>query len=263
MAPDMTILFYTANLISEQFAEVVRGELVSAIDGRYPIVCVSHAPMAFGDERIVIGQVEPDEENFKEEYLILENNDDDERTIDITGWKIETKKTSIIIPPAVEKLKYPFTAKDNSDIKLPYQGEAVISFGAAPQGVNFQTNLCAGYLAQGNEFFPSLDNDCPQPEESEYSALKKACRDFIDDLNQCEIPDYTSDSDVGADSQCTGFLNDTFGYQDCYDEHNQEVDFFSGDWRIFLNKSEDILDDESETIILKDKSGQVVDRYSY
>src|SRR3990167_3540221 len=58
MAPDMTILFYTANLISEQFAEVVRGELVSAIDGRYPIVCVSHAPMAFGDERIVIGQVE-------------------------------------------------------------------------------------------------------------------------------------------------------------------------------------------------------------
>jgi len=213
--------------------------------------------------RVVINRVEPDEDTFRQDYLVLENNDRDGGLIDITGWKIESKKDDVVIPQAVKKLKYPFSVKDSSDISLPYRGKVVISFGAGSQGVNFQTNLCAGYLAQNAEFFPSLNKDCPLPKESEYSYLKDACRNFIQDLNRCELPDYGGDFSVSADSQCTDFLNDNFNYQGCYDKHNQEVDFFDGEWRVFLNKSEDVLNNDSDTIILKDRNGQIVDRYVY
>ena len=213
--------------------------------------------------QVAIDRVDPDRDDFRQDYLILRNDDKDERIINLTGWKIETKKTTIVIPQAIEKLKPIFSAQDSSDINLPYDGEVIISFGASPYGVNFQTNLCSGYQAQNYEFFPSLDSDCPQPEEADYSGFKKTCCDFIENLDQCKIPNYGNNFDVSVDSQCTNFLNDNFNYQGCYNDHSQEVDFFDNEWRVFLNKSEDILDNDSETIILKDKSGQVVDIYSY
>ncbi len=212
-------------------------------------------------DKVRISRVRPNESDFKKDYLTLENIKDE--IINLTGWKIETKKGDIVIPQAVKKLKTPFSESSNSDIELGYRDKIIISSDLSPKGVNFQTNKCTGYFCQDSEFYPSLDKDCPDLEESEYSHLKKDCRDFIDRLGRCEIPDYISNFDIMSDSQCTGFLNETFTYQDCYDEHYQEVDFFEGQWRVFLNRDEDIFENDDDTIILKDKNGAVVDQYSY
>jgi hypothetical protein len=212
-------------------------------------------------QKVEIRNVYAQEDDFENDYLVLRNNDD--QLINITGWTIKTKSGTVTIPQAIERLSYPFSSGDNSDIKLAYKNEIIISVGSSPQGISFRTNKCTGYLDQLSQFEPSLDENCPYLEESAYSHLKKTCRDFIDDLNRCEIPDYSDNWDVSLDSQCTNFLNEKFNYSQCYKDYYQEVNFLEDEWRVFLGKSIDILDNEGDTIILRDKSGLVVDEYSY
>ncbi len=52
---DLTIIYYTANLISEYFSRKVREQLKSAAAGK-PIISVSQFPMSFGDN-LFIGKI--------------------------------------------------------------------------------------------------------------------------------------------------------------------------------------------------------------
>lgn len=54
---DLTVLYYSACHISDYFGAEVRAELVRSLDGRYPIVSVTHQPVDFGDTRIVVGNL--------------------------------------------------------------------------------------------------------------------------------------------------------------------------------------------------------------
>ena len=56
---DLTILYYSANQITERFADVVRTDLLRSTARRFPIISVTHQPVNFGDERIVVGEIEP------------------------------------------------------------------------------------------------------------------------------------------------------------------------------------------------------------
>ena len=212
-------------------------------------------------QKVEIRRVRYKEKDFGDDYIIVRNQNRD--TINITGWIIETDRARITIPQAINRLKHPFSRGDSSDIRLAYREQALISVGPSPRGVSFRTNQCTGYLDQTERFYPSLDEDCSRLDESEYDHLNSACVNFIKRLKRCEIPDYSSSSAVSADSQCTSFLNEKFNYQACYLDHCQEVDFFEKEWRVFLNRSIDVFDDSSDKIILKDRRGLVVDRYSY
>ena len=212
-------------------------------------------------QKVEIRRVYAKKDDFTKDYLMLRNNK--KETVNITGWTIKTKRETITIPQAVAKLGHPFSTSDNSDIKLAYRDEVIISAGLSPQGVNFRTNKCTGYLDQLSQFYPSLDENCPYLEESKYSHLSNACQDFIDGLSRCQIPDYSDDWDVSTDSQCTNFLSEKFNYKQCYQDYHREVDFFKDEWRVCLNKSIDIFDNDGDTIILRDKEGLVVDKYSY
>ncbi|MFH1460854.1 MAG: hypothetical protein ABIF84_00290, partial [Patescibacteria group bacterium] len=174
-------------------------------------------------QKVEIRKVEPDQEDFKNDYLILRNNAREK--IDITDWKIKTEKGDIKISRATARLRTP-SNDDKSRIELNYQDEVIISSNRNANGVNFRVNQCTGYLTQAAEYFPDLDENCPELEKTEYSHLKKACRDFIDDLDRCQLPDYTNNFAVSADSQCTQFLNEHFNYNQCYLDHYQEMDFF-------------------------------------
>lgn len=49
---DLTIIYYTANVISEKFAWNIQYQL-SKVANRYPVISVSHKPIAFGQNIIV------------------------------------------------------------------------------------------------------------------------------------------------------------------------------------------------------------------
>jgi hypothetical protein len=74
-------------------------------------------------------------------------------TIRIDGWTIETKLEKIVIPQAIDKLKYPFSVKDHSILDLSPNEKTVIPVGLSPLGVNFRINQCTGYLARSSSFF--------------------------------------------------------------------------------------------------------------
>ncbi len=213
----------------------------------------------YGD--VEIYDVFYDEGNFKDDYLVLRNRSDE--PVNIDNWTIKTKNETVTIPQAIHKLKHPISANTPTDIVLAPDNEIIISLNISPQGENFRTNKCTGYLDQYEQFYPSLDEDCPEFDESEYSHLKTACRSFIEDLDECEIPNYTDNYEVSYDNTCVAFLNEQFNYEYCYNDHYLEVDFFGDKWRVFLGKSYDILDNESDTVILRDGDGLVVWEYEY
>ena len=55
---DLTIIYITANLAREYFAEKVREQLVKAAkEADFPIISVSQKPMDFGDQNICVGEI--------------------------------------------------------------------------------------------------------------------------------------------------------------------------------------------------------------
>jgi hypothetical protein len=212
--------------------------------------------------KVEIDEVQPEEDNFEQDYLVLRS--DDREIINISGWTIKNKNNeSFTIPRAAEKFNGSAAGSQKIDIILNDGDEVIVSARANTVQGNFRVNKCSGYLGETNDFNPELDIDCPETSESQYSYLKKTCREYIDDLNQCEIPDYSKNFDVAADSQCTAFLNDNFNYSQCFKKYGQDVDFLTDEWRLFMGKTKDFFDDYEDKITLTDSNGLLVDEYSY
>ena len=210
-------------------------------------------------QKVKIRKISVKQANFMDDYIILRNYQDE--TINLTGWTVQTKLASFDIPKAIRK--YDGSSSGNVDIELNEGDDLVISAGPSPIGVDFLTNKCTGYLDQGR-YNPSLDNMCPRPDSSEYSHLIDYCKDFIDDLDTCELPDYSNNTDVGGNSQCTAFLNEKLNYKYCYSQYKNDPDFLDDEWRVFLTRvSSDAFSNVRDTLILYDENGLKVDEYEY
>ena len=59
MSSNLTCLYYTAQRIDPRFGDAVRAELLRSTNNYYPIICVSHGPLAFGDVQIDVGPIAP------------------------------------------------------------------------------------------------------------------------------------------------------------------------------------------------------------
>lgn len=57
MTASLSIIYYTSNRIADGFANAVRDRLLRSAAARFPIICVSHKPIDFGDTRVVVGDV--------------------------------------------------------------------------------------------------------------------------------------------------------------------------------------------------------------
>lgn len=78
---------------------------------------------------------------------------------------------------------------------------------------------------------------------------------------------YGGKSPIGEDNfalnKCWWQVNDQQKYKDCFYEHNQDPDFLTGGWRVYLNRNSEMFNDKDEKISLLDNNGLVVDTYSY
>ena len=212
-------------------------------------------------EKVEIKNVHSNESSSKYDYLSLYNNEDE--TINITGWTLTSNTDTITIPKAIKKLGYPFSSNTETDIELTKGDEVIVSMDIGPSGIDFRTNKCTGYLDQLSQHTPPLEEECPSLNISEYDHLSSVCQSFINGLDSCEIPDYSEDLAVSNDSECVGFLNDKFNYSQCYQDYSKDIDFLLDEWRVFVNKSSDVLGDTTDTLVLRDKDGLLVDKYTY
>ena len=148
----------------------------------------------------------------------------------------------------------------SGDIMLSPGEEAIITSGRSPVGASFRENLCTGYLAERQEFFPPLLNACPSASE-EYARAggnDQECKNYLYRINYCE-----TDTSNDADGACEAFIESNLTYNGCVRAHEQEANFPGVTWRIYLGSRSGLWNDARDTIRLLDENGKIVDVLTY
>lgn len=189
--------------------------------------------------------------------------------INITGWMLRSTQsghqasigTAVLLPSS-----YAATAVKGEDPIVMRPGDkAVISSAHSPIGNSFLINKCSGYFDDFREFYPYINASCPflrnEKMPAAPNALNDACLDFVSSWPMCgnqinNLPEYLS-------HECQVWIADHATYNSCVSLHQPDKDFFSNEWRIFLNRTEPLWKIERENIQLLDSDGKVVDQISY
>lgn len=189
--------------------------------------------------------------------------------INISGWMFRSTKTghqvsigtAVLLPSS-----YASTAVKGEDPIVLRPGDiAIVSSARSPIGNSFLINKCSGYLSQFQTFNPYLNISCPLLRDEKLPAapnnLNDACLNYLNSWPSCgnqlrNLPERLS-------HECQVWIADHANYNSCVSLHQPDADFFSNEWRIFLNRSEPLWKTQRETIQLLDRSGKVVDEVSY
>lgn len=194
------------------------------------------------------------------------SNQSFEPLVNITGWKVKIKRSSFsfYIPKADSSLNYrdllgndPIVLKRGDRVNI-YVGKR------SPIGVDFQENACIGFFRDSFEGYDSLSGygSCPVPDPSSYSDFSVSCRNYLRGLSGCNIPKLTYNQFAG-DTSCRDFIIKNYNYQACTERAKGRADFYSGRWKVYLNHSNEVMDDLNDTLYLYDGTGLLVDTYKY
>lgn len=188
-----------------------------------------------------------------------------EESVDITGWTVKSNKQSFVIPKAVEAYEWG-VAQTDSDIVLKTSHTVNIYSNTSAVGKNLRLNKCIGYLENSFDFSPALTQSCPSPLlRTDYTHLSGQCQSYLLTLTGCkEVSTSMYNSFPGTDegNACRTFLNSiSANYSGCYNKHRWDTDFFSNEWRAWVNQN--ILDSQHDRVRLFDINGQLVDEYYY
>ena len=63
--------------------------------------------------------------------------------------------------------------------------------------------------------------------------------------------------DIGP--ECTAYVTSKINYNTCVDKHRLDSDFYKPEWRVYLNRPEELWDSRREFIKLLDQNKQTID----
>ena len=193
-------------------------------------------------------------------------NSSSESPVNVSGWKVATKRFNFSFEvPRAAALLNPRSA-NNSDPIVLSRGHAVEVFvgKVSPVGANFQENSCVSYLENSFEGYDAVSGygSCAGLDSSSYNRFSLECRSFIRGLNGCRSPNLLYYQFINEPA-CRDFIFENFNYQSCVNRSRSKNDFYSGRWKVYLGRSEEVLDDLNDTVYLYDAQGLLVDSYSY
>lgn len=199
------------------------------------------------------------------EKLSLYNQSSD-RPVDVTGWRVAIRRSnfSFVVPAAANVLDTR-SSVENDRVVLARGHTLDVYFGKrSPVGVNFQENACSAFFRDSFESYDALSSfgSCPPPDPSSYSGFSAACRSFVRGLNACGAPQLGL-YQFANEPSCRDFIIRNFNYAACVSRARSRANFYSGRWRVYLGRSEGVMDDLDDTISLYDNAGLLVDRYEY
>lgn len=239
----------------------------------------------------------------REEYITLTAHRRNPAGINITGWILENgagrklQRVSagtfrqgmagrVAIPEGAPLI---FTGQNPtlSAIILPPRGRAIVTTGSLPNftglsNVSFQINQCSGYLenVSSYNFNPRLSRSCPRANVGPGAeSLENNCFTYLSRLSRCKIPETEPvviregresyvlnnhlDRRTDLSPQCRVYALDYLNYNGCVRHHFTDDNFFTGDWRIYLNQTFQLWDSSREVITLYDNYGRLVDQIKY
>ena len=179
-------------------------------------------------------------------------------SLDITGWQIKANRGDEYIPQAIG-LYDPSGLAAASDIFLQ-NGQSVYLYSSRGY-FNIHLNKCIGYIGNSNHTVPAFPNSCPYPDRSAITAFTGACQNFILSIGSCKTPNLNNTPVPGNDYNCRQYIQDNFNYRACFNAHSADKDFLSNQWWVWMGSSP--IDQYHDRVALLDKSGLVVDVYTY
>ena len=202
--------------------------------------------------------------------------------ISISGWQLETDRTTVSPSQSVQTSKSRVTIPLGTALPLNYavnngqpivleSGQhAIITTGESPRtypaslSISFQTNKCSGYFTGGDyTFSPYLSApSCPwaSNEVENVSSLEDACVNYIKGLSGCTDPMLKQDKKINLFSnQCREFILRTFNYRGCVTLHKDDQNFYGDEWRIYLDRTQELWK-KGDVIRLLDSEGNEITR---
>jgi hypothetical protein len=201
-----------------------------------------------------------------EEYVEINVSRNAKDRIVITGWTLESSVTGRSV--TIDKGVYlPETGVVSSEqaIALDPGSEVFVISGRSPIGSSFRLNACTGYFEQFQDFEPRLDRSCPSAEvEFDFRApglhFDDECLDYIEDIPKCSMQ---LNPPVRLSNECRGFVDEHIHYTGCVKNHRADTNFYQNEWRIYLNRDDELWKSKREIIRLLDRNGKVVDEITY
>jgi hypothetical protein len=200
------------------------------------------------------------------EYLVLRADSLNPTGVNISDWYLESYVTdeSASIPRG-DRIMDKWRSPQSEDIVLMPGETAYLITGDSPINTSFRENRCTGYLAEEDDFSPSLSRSCPRPMDelerfgSRIDLDDDDCYEFLERLGTCVTPEdetYTRSKVGGA---CSVFIENTFNYNDCVRIHRYDPFFDdTGNWRVYLGERNELWRSEREIIRLMDEADRVI-----
>lgn len=217
---------------------------------------------------ISLGTRRAKETTPEKEYIEIKADKKNKNSVKITGWKLEGKIGLDIEIGQGAYYYYPdLASQPKEDIYLKPGEKAVIISGRSPLGASFKLNKCFEHLEQFHKFIPSLNTDCPVLKNEDLPgnlSNDDQCLDYIDRVPACAtilfIPHKNS---AKLSSSCQNYVIENANYKSCSEKHKSDADFYLPEWRIYLDRSEEMWKEKRETITLYDSKNNIIDAESY
>jgi len=211
------------------------------------------------------------QKNVDYEYVTIDISPKASGSINITDWKLRSSISGQVV--SLGGASYlPRMGGKNDEFPIAAQpGDRIyITTGRSPIGVSFRLNTCTGYLEQFQDFSPSLPRKCPRatdeiPNEYQFgvtpNSFNDQCMDYIEDIGLCKI--NTQSIPLNMQPQCQEFITKELNYNSCVSNHNNEEGFYKNEWRIFLERDQEIWRATREVIELLDGDNKLIDVITY
>ena len=248
-------------------------ELSNLQDQYQQLSTAAKDPRNFGNpspykNKISFGLGDPQESSASIEYVTLAASYANSAPISLAGWTLQSAVTGLRTPlphaapgfvtGIVNTLQYP---------SLEPGATAYVVSGTSPVGVSIKENICTGYLAELQTCTPELSKQCPLgTDEMPLNAQNVAnfgdgCIDYARSLPQCHFPGL--DPKPSVTDACSNFLLNRMTYNGCVAAHRNDINFYTGSWRLFLGSNAQLWRDTHDVIRLLDDQGRTVDVLTY
>lgn len=186
-----------------------------------------------------------------------------EERVDVTGWRIQSTRSSGLIPRAFNISEIDAVEQD---IFLPPGGEVVVVTGMPDYSPNFRENACTAYLNETKSFTPSLSNSCIDESRNRSVLLNLgfsgACIDAIQSIPSCTMARGSFPASVyGAD--CVDYMVEHLSYVGCVADYRDRKDFLKNTWHVSLKRSQKLYDSRHDRVKLYDQNDLLVDEFEY
>jgi hypothetical protein len=195
------------------------------------------------------------------EYITISIQKQNLSYLDISQWSLENSAGDRYYLGNASVL--PIEGQPNKETPLIVNAgdEIIVSSGPSPIGLSFRQNSCSGYLEENHDFVPEIQRRCPRISTDVPSSFSQSCRSYVQNIPQCTTGSSPIPKNLSAG--CQDFINANINYNACIRSNQDNADFLSNTYRIFLGQASEIWQQPHDTITLRDKSGKIVDSISY